>query len=455
VNIENQLDALRGLASTFRAISKTETATPSLLLSQLRQCKSTAEQKAGIDRKPIASPVSLATARLAWQRSNGSVAAIDRRSIRILCWDPDTCLQPQFYRSLAASVVLEGRTLLLRGLLASFFQNRRADEWDEELGRYLRASIARFTGSSTSLKNVRDSGQFLLNRDGPEVTARKLVEETLDRQDLFGRYGIPVTSGFASAVVNSATRQFAAWLAASATRGEDSILERWRYLKREILAEGTVSDKEHGVLLSAMILHPLIETMTTLQSEIRQYAIGHPRIGDPRLHSNRWAHVHEDAKKRFLNWLAKEWISFFFEQVLPKGADPHGRKAFWLQYSPKVVNFSVVLNYDDYSRLRPQIFKHKAESWICRVDETAAASAFILQFQGIRPITVIEFSLTGNATRVYSTAELLDRIGSVFGRRLATKDLKSSSAIDRIVHSPNPGWQDKATQLLARLGVRR
>ncbi len=455
MSIENQLDALRGLAFTFRSLSTTETATPSLLLSQLRQCKSSAEEKAGTDRKPVASPASLATARLAWQRSEGSVAALDRRSIRILCWDPDTCLQPQFYRSLAESIVLEGRTLLLRGLLTSFFQNRRADEWDEELGRYLRTCVARFTGSSTTLKNIRDTGLFLVEKDGPEATARNFLENKVPREAFFSHYGVPSTSGFALAVVNSVARQFAAWLVASSAREEYSILERWQYLKREILADGAMADRDHGVLISAIILHPQIANMAALQSEIRGYAIGHPRLGDPRLHLNRWVHVQEAARSRFLNWLAKEWISFFFEQVLPKGSDPHGRKDFWLQYSHRVMNFSVVLNDDDFNRLWPQLVRHKADSWVCRTTETNVASAFILQFQGPEPLTVVEFSLKNNATRIFRSADFLRIVGSLFHRNLSRRELQSKVAIDTINHVPPQGWQPKAQQLLAGYGVRR
>jgi hypothetical protein len=455
MKIENQLDAWRGLAVKLRTLSTPLVASPETVLPRLYQCRLRAVERAGADLKPGENPFSLRLARDEWQRSNGNVTMLNRRSLRVLCWDPDTCIQPQFYRPLAASIVIEERTLLLRGLLTSFFRNRTRSSWDEEFARYLRTSVARFDGSSKTLKSIRDTGRFLFDRDGPDVTARRLVDGLIDRQEFFNRYGIPAPSGFVSAVVNSAMQQFSSWLTTNSTHDENSILERWRYLKRELLVEGAIGEKELGSLLSAIILYPRIDSMAMLQTEIRAWMIAHPRFGDPRLHPNRWVYVSDSARTRFLNWLAKEWIRFFFEQVLPKGADPHGRKAFWLQYSPKVTNFSVVLNDEDYFRLRAEIVKHKADTWICRVDDVHAASAFILQFQGQEPITVIEFSLTGNATQIFRTADLLQRVGSVFGRRLGMKELKSSSRIGRIVHWPNPGWQDKATQLLAQLGVRR
>lgn len=455
MKIENQLEAWRGLAVKLRTISTPLVASPESLLPRLHRCRLRAVERAGAEPKPGENSFSLRLAREEWQRSNGSVTTLNRRSLRVLCWDPDTCLQPQFYRSLAASIVIEQRTLLLRGLLTSFFRNRSMGSWDEEFARYLRTSVSRFDGTSKTLKNIRDTGRFLLESDGPDVTAHRLVEGLIDRQEYFNGYGIPATSGFLSAVVNSAARQFATWLTTNSSREESSILDRWRYLKQTLLVDGAIGDKELGSLLSVIILYPRIDSMAMLQSEIRSYMIGHPRFGDPRLHPNRWVSVSEGAKTRFLNWLAREWITFFFEQVLPKGADPHGRKAFWLQYSLKVTNFSVVLNDDDYYRLRSDIVKHKADTWICRVGDVGAASAFILQFNGQEPITVIEFSLTNNATQIFRTADVLQRVGSVFGRHLVTRELKSPSRIGRIVHLPNPGWQDKATQALAQLGVRR
>ena len=38
------------------------------------------------------------------------------------------------------------------------------------------------------------------------------------------------------------------------------------------------------------------------------------------------------ARQRLLQWLSRADIHFFFEHVLPKGTDPHGRKTFWLKY---------------------------------------------------------------------------------------------------------------------------
>ena len=105
--------------------------------------------------------------------------------------------------------------------------------------------------------------------------------------------------------------------------------------------------------IGATILHPVTTKNPGLQERLIKVVLSDTRLGDPRLPRNtkNWLRIQE-ARQRFLQWLSRADINFFFEHVLPRGKDPHGRKAFWLRYVPRVLMSRPLLNRDDEARLR-------------------------------------------------------------------------------------------------------
>ncbi len=109
------------------------------------------------------------------------------------------------------------------------------------------------------------------------------------------------------------------------------------YLLREILPwweAWQIADFKHS--LGSWILSSHADQIEEVREGLKQLALN--KFGDPRLPVNarRWFGVQSEARAKLLEWLSRADIAFFFEHVLPKGRDPHGRKDFWLKYLKQV-----------------------------------------------------------------------------------------------------------------------
>ena len=183
------------------------------------------------------------------------------------------------------------------------------------------------------------------------------------------------------------------------------------------------------------------------------------RLGDLRLPHRRpnWAMVDPAAQRRFLEWLSRADIVFFFEHVLPWGKDPHGRKQFWLRYVSRVAQSRPLLNWDDRRRLETVLRAKREESKnFGRID--GHTSAFLLDFD---KIVVVEFSVPGNACYVYTKADFNRILGDFWTqRKLTVSGLKKKTS--SLTKQPGSGWDGvhrrgwevDASQLLALYGVR-
>jgi hypothetical protein len=209
--------------------------------------------------------------------------------------------------------------------------------------------------------------------------------------------------------------------------------------------------QEFHVVVGTTILYPITTRDTELQEAIIKLGLSDPRLGDPRLPRNtkNWLGIQE-ARQRFLQWLSRADINFFFEHVLPDGKDPHGRKAFWLQYVPRVAMSRPLLNRGDEDRLRLtlQSLKEKVGHF-GRVN--GGTSAFLLDFG---PLVVVEFSQAGNACYLYEKPNSSKVITDFWtSKGFNVSGLKDRAlAVQPIVHRER--WQTTLAHLLAQYGIR-
>ena len=200
------------------------------------------------------------------------------------------------------------------------------------------------------------------------------------------------------------------------------------------------------------ILHPIAARDLELQEALRKLVLQDTRLGDPRLPRNmkNWLGI-QDARQRLLQWLSRADIHFFFEHVLPKGTDPHGRKTFWLKYVSRVLMSRPLLNRDDEARLRVTMQSLREQIGHFGQMRGSESSAFLLDFG---PVVVVEFSRVGNACYLYEQPNAAKVIPDFWSQEPFTiYGLKNRPmAAETITH--REGWQITLAHLLARYGIR-
>jgi hypothetical protein len=186
---------------------------------------------------------------------------------------------------------------------------------------------------------------------------------------------------------------------------------------------------------------------TGFADELKQLVLDDRRLGDPRLPRNRanWVGL-ADAERQFTEWLSKDDIAFFFEHVLPRGRDPHGRKKFWLYYVKRIVRSRPLLSADDRARLQGS--KDKVGHF-GRIE--GDSSAFMLDFGSV---IAVEFSKRGNACYLYDRANFAKLVQDFWAAKsFSVADLKNEPrSLDRVVHRDS--WYVRMAQTLARYGIR-
>jgi hypothetical protein len=209
--------------------------------------------------------------------------------------------------------------------------------------------------------------------------------------------------------------------------------------------------------VGATILHPSAGQVPELTEQLKRFVFHDDRLRDPRLPANdmNWRGVAHEARDRFIQWLSRDDIEFFFEHVLPRGTDPHGRKDFWLRYVKRVLMSRPLLNWRDQTKLKARMAQlHGQVGNYGRISGLADTSAFLLDFGRV---VVVEFSRVGNACYVYEKAAAKQLIPDFWSTEpfdvSGRKGLKQPSlAADRVTHAG--WWRDELANILARYGVR-
>lgn|GEM_PF-1759151 len=177
-------------------------------------------------------------------------------------------------------------------------------------------------------------------------------------------------------------------------------------------------------------------------------------FGDPRLSTltGAWSAVRarsEPAFKSFLSALIRQDLEFFFEKAM----DERDRHVFWLRYLSAIQSTTCWLAPDAYDALLRNVRTLPSEQQAAfrraKRFSKGEVSAFCLRFD---EYSVVEFSVTGNATYVYRHS-IFD--SKVLGPGVeGENDLKvRPMAKARWFHLP--GWEPRFEQALLELGIER
>lgn len=392
-----------------------------------------------------------------WQRfesSGANIYLLNGLEFRTLCSAPEYAIRPTFTKALEDHTDRLKRGLCLKGLVHSYFSRWRSMEQPEVLERLIKGALDRYPRPGPVIAKWRGEPS-LFSASAANGLAEVAVARKFDFETLLQLQYVPRGPGLAmQAQARGAELAVAHLRALEAGSDKDSALSFLNWMIAHILTDTLLLGALYTAS-SALILSRSAEVSGPFQEAVRNFVQSCRWLGDPRLRQSapNWRAMEPEARERFLSWLAKESILFFFNTILPPNDHNRRRAEFWLRYYQKITDFQVAISDAD----RAKILASKATSRLplhSRV-EGSVASAFLLQFRGWdRDYVVVEFSETGNAAYIYERpmfeSKNVNLRTPVF--QLA-RHLKHEGRTDRILHSQG-GWEFPARQKLAELGIR-
>jgi hypothetical protein len=379
---------------------------------------------------------------------DGRRTNLEPRAIRSLCWNPAIATAQSFQNFLVRTQYVPNAQSL-QGMICSCHAR-----WSRELA--VGESVARikyhlnqYSGRNRLLNKWKDSANMIVGPKAHDVMAGELIKSTDGLAGFCNSWGLSIES---SQLFHSA----AEIASALCLEQIDRVPHCREFLFKELIPWSGWAPSMLKNVISRLILFPKRDD-TGLIEAITHFVRTDPRFGDPRHPQNRnnWIGM-DEASKRIQEWLSAADITFFFETVLPRGTDPHGRKAFWLRYvGCRGLRSRPLLCNSDKFRLRDVLWKKaaKGSDFGRLLDEDT--SAFILDFG---PIMAIEFSAVGNACYLYekqAAAEIVPDIWTTVPFSKTELKRKSKIATSQpIIHDRQNRWKNEMERILARYGVR-
>jgi hypothetical protein len=373
---------------------------------------------------------------------------LEPRAIRSLCWNPAIATDQSFQNFLARTQHVP-RAQSLQGMICSCHAR-----WSRELAlsvavERIRDQLNQYSGRNRLLNKWKDSANMIVGAKAHDVMAGELIKFADGLAGFCAFWGLSIES--------SQLFHAAAEIASVLCLEQIDRVPRYReFLFKELIPWTGWTPSMLKNVMSRLILFPKRDD-TDLIEAITHFVRTDPRFGDPRhpQNHNNWIGM-DEASKRVQEWLSAADITFFFETVLPRGTDPHGRKAFWLRYvGCRGLRSRPLLSNSDKFRLRDVLWKKaaKGSDFGRLLDEDT--SAFILDFG---PIVAIEFSAVGNACYLYEKQAAAEIVPDIWTTMPFSKaDLKRKSKIatsQPITHDRQNRWKNEMERILARYGVR-
>jgi hypothetical protein len=365
------------------------------------------------------------------------------RALRYLCWESKVATESRFQDCLDQSAG-ELSTRMLQGLVRSCHARWSPTFAAGAVARFVQQRLEKYQGPHRVLARWREHAEMLLGPEGHCLFADSLLAARVPIKKHCEAWALEESSQYILEAMRYAVRACQEYL------GDKAALRT--YLLTTLLPWVGWPVQDFHTAVGAMILHPITARELRLQEVLTKLVLQDTRLGDPRLPRNmkNWLGIRE-ARQRLLQWLSRADIHFFFEHVLPKGTDPHGRKTFWLKYVSRVLMSRPLLNRDDEARLRVTMQSLREQVGHFGHVRGGASSAFLLDFG---PVVVVEFSQVGNACYLYEQPNAAKVIPDFWSQESFTiYGLKNRPmAAETITH--REGWQTTLAHLLARYGIR-
>jgi hypothetical protein len=378
----------------------------------------------------------------------GRRESLEPRAIRSLCWNSAVATDQSFQYFLDR-VQFIPKAQSLQGLICSCHAR-----WSRELALSkavvrIRDRLNQYSGLNRLLNKWKASANMILGPKAHDLMASELIKCPDGLSGFCELWGLSIES--------SQLFQDAAEIASVLCLEQVDRVPQYReFLFKELMPWSGWTPNTLKNVVSRLILFPTRDNADLIEAIIHLVR-SDERLGDPRQpqNHNNWIGI-DEASRRIQEWLSAADITFFFESVLPKGKDPHGRKAFWLRYvGCRGLRSRPLLSNSDKFRLRDVLWKKgaKASDFGRLLDEDT--SAFILDFG---PLLVIEFSAVGNACYIYEKRVAAEIVPDIWTALPFSKtDLKRKSKVatgQPIIHGRQNRWKAEMERFLARYGVR-
>ena len=396
---------------------------------------------------------------MVWHRFESvgeEITKLNSLEFRSICTDSEFAVRPAFVNALQAHLEPLMRRQCLNGLVNAYFVRWRSMEAPEDLERLLKAAIATFPRKHTEIERWR-TAKSLFSPQAADKLAEFVVDRQANTETVLNLQQIKRSTGLAN-VTRCKTAELATqrFRAVETSSSEEVNLDYLRWLIKDVLADEIMQPGALHSAVSLLILSQSADKSAPFQQALRNFAQNHPRLGDPRVRQSapNWRDMEQEATQRFLSWLAKENILFFFNTILPSNDENRRRAEFWLRYHTKIKDFQVAISEQDF-------LKMKANKAVIDIPhhsrvEHPTTSAFLMQFQGFgAEYVIVEFSEKGNAAHIHERGAFESRNVNLRTPYFqVNRHLKHErrGAFDRILHQAD--WEIPTRQKLAQLGIR-
>lgn len=396
-------------------------------------------------------------ARMTWARFSAGqydLNAISELEFRTLCSAEDTALRLEFLAALERSPDRLKRSRCLYGLVHNYFASWRTMPSPSTVEGLFRAAFTYYGGTHPVIQKWSGSS-YLFSSQAAKALASAICGQRHKVDDVLKAHFVSPTTNLAlEARASTAILAGQSFRETERGRGEEWSLNYLRWLVEDVFSDLTPREA-FCTAVSAIVTSDSASRSEAFRRALRMYIQNHKMLGDPRLResSPNWRAITAEAAQRYLSWLARDSIIFFFNTILPDTSENRRRKEFWLRYHGCIRDFQVAVSEEDLWRFKSS---QKASELIAYSQvEHPTTSAFLMQFEGYggEKFLVVEFSETGNAAYIFRLADF-EALGVTLRKpRFELKKHLKFSKTHRIIH--NGGWESTASYLLSsEFGIR-
>lgn len=340
--MNSTLKALRTLAGEPELIRH---APLSRKLDPLKECRGLVHlrEKFRADAQQVKVTPSRLDSKVIWHRfQNGGydLDSLNSLEVRTLCTSDEAAVHPRFVEALSKRPEALRRSLCLYGLVNAYFSRWRSMDSPEELERVLKNAIARYPRVTPAISRWR-SAPSLFSSEAAERLAEFIAERKSEVANVLRLQYVGLATRLAVH-----TRERAAEISAKRLRGSELTADpatNLRYLQwmiKEVLADGSPVGAIRKAA-SLLILSDSADRSHEFQQILQAFVEDSSALGDPRFRENgpNWRDMDPESARRFLSWIAKKYIQFFFNTILPRNDENRRRAEFWLRYHKQISGF--------------------------------------------------------------------------------------------------------------------
>ncbi len=378
---------------------------------------------------------------------------INELEFRTLCLSEETALRPEFIAALERSPERLKRSRCLYGLVHNYFLGWRVMQNPSAVEYLLCAVFKNYKGKNQVVQRWLDA-KSLFSYQAATYLGSEICSESKGVDEVLASYYIGPLTNLAretrTAAADTARRIFRQ---SESSQSEGWSLEYLRWLIGKIFSD-LISPEDLSATVSLLIMSESAKRSETFKRELRIYIQNHKKLGDPRLResSPNWRAILPEAAQRYLSWLARDSIIFFFNTILPSTSENRRRKEFWLRYHDCIKDFQVAVSEEDLWKIKAS---HKASDLISYSQVGhPTTSAFLMQFEGYGArFLIVEFSETGNAAYIFKLADFEALRVTLRTPRFELKKHLKFDKKHRIIH--NGHWEAAASYMLStEFGIR-